>query len=54
MNVLGMDGMAYLASDDFEERRLMEHLLEATLTKAREMEKSLAIQIANYLGKLFK
>jgi hypothetical protein len=54
MNVLGMDGMAYLASDDFEERRLMEHLLEATLEKAKLLQKSLAVQIANSLGKMFK
>lgn len=54
MNVLGMDGMAYLKSEDFEERRLMEHLLEASVEKINALHKSLAIQIANNLGKMFK
>lgn len=54
MNLVGMDGMRYLESDDKEERAIMEHLLEITIDRMHQVHKSLAAQIGNVIGRMFK
>jgi len=54
LGALGMDWMGFLSTRDIFERNLMAEMAKRISKYKQQMDHSLAVDIANSVGKLFK